>query len=480
MMPARWEQYQAYIREQERTFIAECLPLFAQPSVSHQAADVRHCAELLQGMLEHEGVRAALMETGGNPVVYGEVEGERDDVTVVLYNHYDVKPVEPLEAWHSEPFRPLLRYGRVEDQAPIVPDWRALSAAELRSCLVYARGSGDDKGPLHSNLMALRTMRAVAGKPPCRLKFLYDGEEEIGSPNLPAFLRQHQDRFRGDVMVIADGPMHPSGRPTVSLGVRGVMMLEIRLQTANQILHSGHYGNAAPNAAWDLVQLLATMRDPEGNCLVQDFYAEAQAPTPEEQALLAHIPFDDASMRSFLGLERWDGPTHLSFYDKTLFRPTFNINGLRSGTTGATRSTVIPHQATVSIDVRLVADMNMDTVCRRIVEHVQERCPGAQVEMLHGYEAYKVAVTHPQVQKVVAAVRDLCTSMGEAEPPVILPTMGGSLPLSELAQALSMPLISVPLANHDDNQHAPDENLRLGHYLQGISTMLSVVHGLSQ
>jgi acetylornithine deacetylase/succinyl-diaminopimelate desuccinylase-like protein len=480
MMPARWEQYQAYIREQERTFIAECLPLFAQPSVSHQAADVRHCAEVLQGMLEHEGVRAALMETGGNPVVYGEVEGERDDVTVVLYNHYDVKPVEPLEAWHSEPFRPLWRYGRVEDHAPIVPDWRALSAAELRSCLVYARGSGDDKGPLHSNLMALRTMRAVAGKPPCRLKFLYDGEEEIGSPNLPAFLRQHQDRFRGDVMVIADGPMHPSGRPTVSLGVRGVMMLEIRLQTANQILHSGHYGNAAPNAAWDLVQLLATMRDPEGNCLVQDFYAEAQAPTPEEQALLAPIPFDDASMRSFLGLERWDGPTHLSFYDKTLFRPTFNINGLRSGTTGATRSTVIPHQATVSIDVRLVADMNMDTVCRRIVEHVQERCPGAQVEMLHGYEAYKVAVTHPQVQKVVAAVRDLCTSMGEAEPPVILPTMGGSLPLSELAQALSMPLISVPLANHDDNQHAPDENLRLGHYLQGISTMLSVVHGLSQ
>ena len=480
MMPARWEQYQAYIREHERTFIAECLSLFEQPSVSHQAADVRRCAELLHGMLQHEGVRAAIMETGGNPVVYGEIEGERDDVTVVLYNHYDVKPVEPLEAWHSEPFRPLWRYGRVEDQAPIVPDWRALSVAELRSCLVYARGSGDDKGPLHSNLMALRTMRAVAGKPPCRIKFLYDGEEEIGSPNLPAFLRQHHERFRGDVMVIADGPMHPSGRPTVSLGVRGVMMLEIRVQTANQILHSGHYGNAAPNAAWDLVQLLATMRDPEGNCLVQDFYAEAQAPTPEEQALLAHIPFDDASMRSFLGVERWDGPTHLSFYDKTLFRPTFNINGLRSGTTGATRSTVIPHQATVSIDVRLVADMNMDTVCRRIVEHVQERCPGAQVEMLHGYEAYKVAVTHPQVQKVVAAVRDLCTSMGEAEPPVILPTMGGSLPLSELAQALSMPLISVPLANHDDNQHAPDENLRLGHYLQGISTMLSVVHGLSQ
>jgi acetylornithine deacetylase/succinyl-diaminopimelate desuccinylase-like protein len=124
--------------------------------------------------------------------------------------------------------------------------------------------------------------------------------------------------------------------------------------------------------------------------------------------------------------------------------------------------------------------MNIDTVCRRIVEHVQERCPGAQVEMLHGYGAYKVAVTHPQVQKVVAAVRDLCTTMGEAEPPVILPTMGGSLPLSELAQALAMPLISVPLANHDDNQHAPNENLRLGHYLQGISTMLSVVHGLSQ
>src|SRR5262249_57743934 len=152
--------------------------------------------------------------------------------------------------------------------------------------------------------------------------------------------------------------------------------------------------------------LLATLRDAEGNCLVEDFYAEAKPPTPEEQALLAQIPFDEAGMLSFLGLERWDGPANLSFYDKTLFRPTFNINGLRSGTTGAARSTVIPHQATVSVDVRLVADMNLDIVCRRIVEHVQEHCPGAQVEMLYGYEACKVTVTHPHVQEVRAAVRD--------------------------------------------------------------------------
>ena len=163
-----------------------------------KAADGRAQAYAVD-ITEHEGVHAEIMETGGNPVVYGEIAGERDDVTVVLYNHYDVKPVEPLEAWHSEPFHPLLRRGRVEDGAPSVPEWRALSDAELRSCLVYARGSGDDKGPLHGNLMALRTMRAVAGKPPCRIKFLYDGEEEIGSPNVPAFLRQHRERFRGDV-----------------------------------------------------------------------------------------------------------------------------------------------------------------------------------------------------------------------------------------------------------------------------------------
>lgn len=480
MIPPQWEAYQTYVQAHERTFVAELLPLLAQPSISHRVDDVRQCAGLLRDLLQQEGVQATLLETAGNPVVYGEIAGARDDVTVVLYNHYDVKPVEPLHAWHSEPFQPLFRRGRVEDGAAVIPDWQVLSDTALRSALVYARGSGDDKGPLYGTLMALRTMRAVAGQPPCRLKFLYDGEEEIGSPNLPACLRQHQHLFRGDVMVITDGPMHPSGRPTVSLGVRGVMMLEIRLQTANQILHSGHYGNAAPNAAWDLVQLLATMRDPEGNCLVPDFYAEAHPPTPEEQRLLATIPFDNAGMRDFLGLERWDGPPHLSFYEKTLFRPTLNINGLGAGTMGANRSTVIPHQATASIDVRLVAAMNMDTVCRRLVEHVQAHCPGAQVEVLRGYEAYKVAVTHPQVQKVVGAVHDLCASMGEVEPPIILPTMGGSLPLSELAQALPMPLISVPLANHDDNQHAPDENLRLGHYLRGISTMLSVIHGLSQ
>src|SRR5207244_7204795 len=145
--------------------------------------------------------------------------------------------------------------------------------------------------------------------------------------------------------------------------------------TANQILHSGHYGNAAPNAAWDLIQLLATMRDQEGNCLVHDFYAEAKPPTSEEQELLANIPFDEVGMRSFLGLERWDGPAYLSFYDKTLFRPTFNINGLRSGTTGAARSTVIPHQATATIDVRLVADMTMVAVCRRIVANGHSSCP---------------------------------------------------------------------------------------------------------
>ena len=479
MIPPHWSQYQTYIHTHYRTFIEGLLPVLAQPSVSHERAAVRHCAHLLRDLLQQEGAHAEVMETAGNPVVYGEIPGVRDDITVVLYNHYDVKPVEPLSAWRSEPFVPTFRRGRVEDGAALVSDWRTLSDAALLSCLVYARGSGDDKGPLYGNLMALRTMRAVAGKPPCRLKFLYDGEEEIGSPHLPAFLRQHQERFRGNVMLIADGPMHPSGRPTVSLGVRGVMMLEIRLQTANQILHSGHYGNAAPNAAWDLVQLLATMRDSQGNCLIDGFYADANPPTAEEQRLLAAIPHDEAGLRTFLGIDRWEEPAALSFYEKTLFRPTFNINGLQAGSVGATRSTVIPHQATVAIDVRLVAGMNMDAVCRQIIEHVQAYCPGAQVELMHGYEAYKVAVTHPQVQKVIAAMHELCQQLGPAEIPVILPTMGGSLPLNDLAQALSMPLISLPLANHDDNQHAPNENLRLGHFVQGISTMLMALHGLA-
>jgi acetylornithine deacetylase/succinyl-diaminopimelate desuccinylase-like protein len=479
MIPPHWSQYQTYIHTHYRTFIEGLLPVLAQPSVSHERAAVRYCAHLLRDLLQQEGTHAEVMETAGNPVVYGEIPGVRDDITVVLYNHYDVKPVEPLSAWRSEPFVPTFRRGRVEDGAALVSDWRTLSDAALLSCLVYARGSGDDKGPLYGNLMALRTMRAVAGTPPCRLKFLYDGEEEIGSPHLPAFLRQHQERFHGNVMLIADGPMHPSGRPTVSLGVRGVMMMEIRLQTAKQILHSGHYGNAAPNAAWDLVQLLATMRDSQGNCLIDGFYADANPPTAEEQQLLAAIPYDEAGLRTFLGIDRWEGPAALSFYEKTLFRPTFNINGLQAGSVGATRSTVIPHQATVAIDVRLVAGMDMDAVCRQIVEHVQAHCPGAQVELIHGYEAYKVAVTHPQVQKVIAAMYELCQQMGPAEVPVILPTMGGSLPLNDLAQALRMPLISLPLANHDDNQHAPNENLRLGHFVQGISTMLMALHGLA-
>lgn len=479
MIPTYWSKYEAYVRTHTRTFVEGLLPLLTQPSVSLDRVNVGQCATLLRDLLEQEGVHAEIMETQGNPVVYGEIEGERNDITVVLYNHYDVKPVEPIAAWHSQPFTPTFRHGRVEDNAALVSDWRTLSDKELLTCLVYARGSGDDKGPLYSNLMALRTMRAVAGKPPCRLKFLYDGEEEIGSPHLPAFLRRHRDRFQGNVMIIADGPMHPSGRPTVSLGVRGVMMLEVRLQTANQILHSGHYGNAAPNAGWQLIQLLASMRDADGHCLIPEFYANAKPPTPEEAQLLANLSFDDEAMRNLLGIENWEGPDSLSFYEKTLFRPTFNVNGLQAGNVGASRSTIIPHQATASIDVRLVAGMNMDTICRRIIEHVQDRCPGAQVELIHGYEAYKVAVTHPEVQKVVGAVQDLCRSMGEDEAPVILPTMGGSLPLSDLAQALDMPLISLPLANHDDNQHAPNENIRLRHFIQGIHTMMMTLHGIA-
>jgi acetylornithine deacetylase/succinyl-diaminopimelate desuccinylase-like protein len=479
MIPSQWSQYQAYVQAHYREFVAGLLPLLAQPSVSHNTTDVRRCAALLHDTLQAEGVEAEIMETAGNPVVYGEIAGERDDITVVLYNHYDVKPVGSLAAWHSEPFRPTFRYGRVEDGAAMVPDWRALSHEALLRCLVYARGSGDDKGPLYGNLMALRAMRAVSGKPPCRLKLLYDGEEEIGSPHLAAFLQQHRERFRGDVMLITDGPMHPSGRPTVSLGVRGVMMLEIRLQTANRILHSGHYGNAAPNAAWELVQLLATMRDAEGSCQVAGFYDQATPPTADEQRLLADIPFDDSGMRAFLGIDHWEGPEPLSFYEKVLFRPTLNINGLQSGQVGAERSTVIPHRASASIDIRLVANMNMDTTCRQIFEHVRQRCPDADVELVHGYEAYKIAVTHPQVEKVIGAVHALCMSLDEPAPPVVLPTMGGSLPLHDLAQALGMPLISLPLANHDDNQHAPNENLRLGHFVQGISTVLMVLHGLA-
>ena len=322
MVPSQWSEYQQYINTQYRTFIDGMLPLLRQPSISLDAPQVRRCAALLRDLLEQEGVHAEIMETDGNPVVYGDIAGERDDVTLILYNHYDVKPIEPLAAWASEPFVPTFRSGRVEDQAPLISDWQTLDDEALLSALVYARGSGDDKGPLYCNLMALRTMRAISGKPPCRLIFLFDGEEEIGSPHLPAFLKQHRDRFQGHAMLIADGPMHPSGRPTVSLGVRGVMMLEIGLQTANQVLHSGHYGNVAPNAAWDLVQVLSTMRDPEGTCLIPDFYAEATPPNADEQRLLDNIPFDEAGMQAFLGLDRWDGPSDLSFYEKTLFRPT--------------------------------------------------------------------------------------------------------------------------------------------------------------
>jgi acetylornithine deacetylase/succinyl-diaminopimelate desuccinylase-like protein len=429
------------------------------------------------------GLESRVIDTPVNPAIVATRRAPGARRHVLIYCHYDVKPAPAAEWLQPSPFEPVLRAGLAEAGAPPL-GLDAVADAALPAHRIYARGASDDKGPIWAHLEALALMDALGMRPAVDLTFVFDGDEEIGSPGFGPFVEAHQDLLRADFALVTDGPKDASERPTVSLGARGILALELTLEAARRDVHSGNV--TAPNPAWILVGLLASMAAPDGTPLIEGLEADVLPPSAAERELMARIPLDLPALERELGVR-----LPADYLERLMFHSTVTVRGLQSGFVGAQAQTIIPHRATVALDLRLVKNQRMEAVYRRVVEHIRaqgfvvlespdtplpDELRGRVVRVVekHGYDPAKTAVDLPIVREVIATVE---RAHGGA-PAVVLPTSGGSVPLYALTDVLGLPTVLVPYANAGNRQHAPNEHLRLDHLFQGIRTTAQLLTDL--
>ncbi len=400
-------------------------------------------------LLQRDGWRADVVRAGDNPCVLAEIgEGPR---SVLVYGHHDVQPVEPLAAWESPPFEPAVRDGRL-----------------------FARGSADNKGQFFAHIFAVRALRRVAGGVPARVRLILDGQEEMGSPHAARLVEENRERLAADFMYTADGPVHGSGRPVVTFGVRGVCKLRLTVRTAGSDLHSGNWGNLAPNAAMRMAQILADMKGADGLVKVPGFYDDVMPPTPAEREALAAIPYDAAGELASIGAcAPVDGPADRPAMERLMFLPTFNVTGISGGYTGPGFKTVIPAEVAAQIDVRLVVRQDPRRIFALLRDWLAARAPDATLEFLGSYQPSRTPMDAPCGAVVAEAVRQ-----GFGQAPLLYPALGGSSPDAAFAQGLGIPSLLVPYGNPDERNHAPNENLRLDYLEAGTRTSAALFAGL--
>jgi acetylornithine deacetylase/succinyl-diaminopimelate desuccinylase-like protein len=403
----------------------------------------RFLVELLRGL----GLETETVNTPGWPMVVGRHSDAPGAPTVLLYGHYDVQPPDPLAAWHSPPFEPTIRNGRL-----------------------FARGVGDNKGQHLAQLLAIESLLACRGRLPCNVIVLLEGEEEIGSPHIADFVRQQRERLPADLVITADGPVHENGESCIRFGVRGVISFELRARGANQDLHSGNWGGVAPNPLWTLVHLLATMKNPQGEITIDGFYDQVLPPTPLERAALERLPVAVAAIQHELGLRQLDQPLDRPFYDRLSLWPTLTINGLHGGYGGSGSKTVLPGEAVAKCDIRLVEAQTPEEIFAKLAAHVHRHAPDVELIRQGSMAPSKTPLTSPFAQPLLQAV-----SAAQGVAPLIVPAMGGSLPDYVFTKILGVPAFVIPYANADEANHAPNENLELDRFILGIKTGASIL-----
>jgi acetylornithine deacetylase/succinyl-diaminopimelate desuccinylase-like protein len=431
-----------HIESNRESFIDRVMDYVRHPSISAQNIGIREVADILVQMLGKLGMEVEAIATSGHPMIVGRRGNKPGRPTILLYGHYDVQPPEPLEAWLSPPFEPTIRDGRI-----------------------YARGIGDNKGQHFAQLLAIESHLAINGDLPCNVIVLLEGEEEIGSPHIAEFVREYGDRLKADLVVTADGPIHASGRPTMTFGVRGMATFELRAKTAGHDVHSGNFGGVVPNAIWKLVHLLGTMRNEAGEITIEGLHDAIVPPTDLERAAAAALPLDLDAVKKELGLAALDAPQERGYYDRLMFHPTLTINGLHGGYGGPGTKTVLPCEAIAKCDIRLVEAMTPSDVLAKVGAHVKKHAPDVDFVPLDGMLPSKTPMESPfgpVIRRAVLAAQGV--------EPLLYPTMGGSLPDYVFTKTLNIPAFVVPYANADEDNHAPNENLRLDCFMNGIRT----------
>jgi len=479
-----------YVQQHRPEIVGELVSLLSIPNVAADRPNIRRNAEHLREMLSRRGLAAEVLETDSNPLVYGELRVPGASRTLLFYAHYDGQPFD-AKLWKQEsPFKPILRDGRLEDGAreiSISPGPHGYPAGAR----IYARSASDDKAPIVALLAAFDALKANGLSPSSNVRVILDGEEEAASSGLISSMTRYRDKYHADLMLILDGPLHPSGRPTLAFGARGIATLELTVYGPKMALHSGHYGNWAPNPAMDLAQLLASMKDRNGLVLVENFYDDVPPLSEEEKRILAAVPDDPQELMHFLGISRTDlvGGS----LQEALQFPSLNVRGLRSAYVGSEARTIIPETATASIDIRLVKETDPQRMVERVLSHIRKqgfhvvtsppdddaraRYPriiqvdsGSGGATFTGTKAYRSEMALPGAQLLTEVLERVWDRT-----PVRIRTSGGTLPISPFIESLGFPAISIPVVNFDNHQHSENENLRLDHLWRAIVTFAAVL-----
>ena len=469
--PAPADAAHRYTAAHQPELVQQFSDFLAISNVAADPAGLKRNADLLVAELTKRGVETQLLSLPGSPsVVYGKIDTPGSKHTIVFYAHYDGQPVTASEWTVTPPFTPLLREGvngeRGEDR-------------------IYARSAGDDKAAIFAQLTALDALRAAQIPLKANIRFVWEGEEEAGSPHLEQILMANRDLVHSDVFLVCDGPVDQSGKQTVVFGARGDTHIEITLYGPSHGLHSGHYGNWAPNPAMMLAQLLAVMKDENGHVLIPHFYDGIAPLSALEKQALANAPDNTRMLMESFALGHTDGSgEHLL---SLINQPSLNVNGISSGQTGTHAANVIPPTATADLDLRLVVGIDWRDQQKRVVDYIRSRGyfivdtePTRETLLAHprvarvildqaSYNAVRTPMDLPIAQEVIEAVK---SARGDV---VLLPTMGGSVPLGAMERASGAHTITVPIANYDDNQHAANENLRLKNLWDGIETMAALL-----
>jgi acetylornithine deacetylase/succinyl-diaminopimelate desuccinylase-like protein len=432
----------AYIDANRQSFIDRLVDYLRRPSISAHGVGMGEVAAFLVDLLSGLGLETQTVATPGWPVVLARRHATPGKPTVLLYGHYDVQPPDPLDEWVSPPFEPTVRDGRL-----------------------YARGVGDNKGQHFAQILAIESLLACSGSLPCNVIVLLEGEEEVGSPHMPEFVRQHRDQLAADLVITADGPVHEDGQSCIRYGVRGVVSFELRARGANQDLHSGNWGGVAPNPLWTLVHLLATMKNERGEITIDGFYDNVLPPTALERAALDHLPVDVAGVMAELGLTRLDQPLDRPLYDRLALWPTLTINGLHGGYGGPGSKTVLPSAAFAKCDIRLVEGQTPEEIFAKVEAHVKRHAPTVEVIRQGSMAPSKTPLDSPFAGPLAAAI-----TAAQGKPPLHIPSMGGSLPDYVFTKILGIPAFVIPYANPDEANHAPNENLELDRFIAGVKT----------
>jgi acetylornithine deacetylase/succinyl-diaminopimelate desuccinylase-like protein len=444
---------QSFVSSQQPRFRDELFEFLRIPSIStlpEHKPDIQRAAEFVAARLREAGLEnIEIIPTKGHPLVYADWLHASGKPTVLCYGHYDVQPADPLELWESPPFEPTVRGGSV-----------------------YARGAADDKGQMYAHIKAVEALRAAHGRLPVNLKFLIEGEEEVGGGSISAFVPANREKLAADVALVSDTSMYAPGIPTLCIGLRGLVYMEWEARGPARDLHSGLYGGAAPNAVFGLVELLAQCKDPSGRVRIPGFYDAVAPPAPQEKQSWQALPFDEKKfLDTEVGSSRLTGEPGYSVFERIWARPTFEVHGIAGGFTGPGGKTVIPAKATAKVSLRLVAEQDPQRLIAAVREFARLHAPAGievEVRVLNAAPATLVKPDHPAIQTAARALEEVFGS------PTVFIRSGGSIPIvGEFASHLGIPSVLMGFGLPDDALHSPNEKFSLENYEKGT---LAVAH----